>query len=360
MRLLLALLVGSGLTAGTADLLAAQAKVIKVEEETVHIGVGMDREVKVGTVAEIYRQTEPIIHPVTGENLGSPKVKVAEIEIAKVGPTFSSGSYVVQYAPVKVGDLVEGLEVAPTPEEQVRSEVADARAEIKALAMSLAQEIKANKKGIDDLRGTLRRLSSSERRLTNLINAVANVRERMVVIEGQVRNLEAKQQAIIEQDSAEVQALSAENWHELNVLRRGDEEAIYLKVGDRFYRLSFDEDRLIEETPMPMAAAGAAAMPAGDAEDDMSSEKGLFDEESTEEEEATPWYLEYWWIAPIAGLLGAVLLFVLKAMRRAVEDEPAEGAADEQNGFIEVADDDEEMLEDIPEPDDIKVPEPEQ
>ncbi|MDP6947142.1 MAG: S1 RNA-binding domain-containing protein, partial [Myxococcota bacterium] len=51
------------------------------EEETVHIGVGVDREVKTGTVAEIYRQTEPIIHPVTGENLGSPKVKVAEIDL---------------------------------------------------------------------------------------------------------------------------------------------------------------------------------------------------------------------------------------------------------------------------------------
>ncbi|MDP6777114.1 MAG: hypothetical protein QGI83_10155 [Candidatus Latescibacteria bacterium] len=358
MRSLLALLMGIGLLAGSADRLAAQAKVIKVEEETVHIGVGVDREVKTGTVAEIYRQTEPIIHPVTGENLGSPKVKVAEIEITKVGPTFSSGTYVVKYAPVKVGDLVEGLEVAPTAEEQMRSEVADARAEIKALAMSLAQEIKANKKGIDDLRGTLRRLSSSERRLTNLINAVANVRERMVVIEGHVRDLEAKQQAIIEQDSAEVQALSAENWHELNVLRRGDEEAIYLKVGDRFYRLSFEEDRLIEETPMAMAAAGTGAMPAAEAEADMSEEMGLFDEE-TEEEEATPWYLAYWWVAPIVGLLGAVLLFIVKAMRRPVEDEPEEGAAEEQNGFIEVADD-EEMIEDIPEPDDLEVPEPEQ
>ena len=358
MRSLLALLMGIGLLAVTADRLAAQAKVIKVEEGTVHIGVGVDRDVKAGTVAEIYRQTEPIIHPVTGENLGSPKVKVAEIEITKVGPTFSAGNYVVQYAPVKVGDLVEGLDVAPTAEEQVRSEVADARAEIKALAMSLAQEIKANKKGIDDLRGTLRRLSSSERRLTNLINAVANVRERMVVIEGHVRDLEMKQQAIIQQDSAEVQALSAENWHELNVLRRGDEEAIYLKVGDRFYRLSFEEDRLIEETPMPMAAAGAAAMPAEAAEDDMASEKGLFDEEATEEE-ATPWYFAYWWVAPIVGLLGAVLLFVLKAMRRPVEDDAAEDGADEPNGFIEVADDDDEMLVDVPDVDDVAEEEPE-
>ncbi|MDA0746649.1 MAG: hypothetical protein O2954_09015 [bacterium] len=318
----------------------AQAKVIKVDNQVVHVGVGGDREVKVGMQADVYRQAEPIIHPVTGANLGSPKVRIARIEIRKVGPTFSSARYIEKYVPVEVGDLVEGLEVAPTLEEEIRSDVVQARAEIKMLAQSLADEIKGNKKAISDLRGTLQRIAGSEKRLDTLIRAVRNMREQMVVMDGRIGHLEQEQMALIQKDTAEVKMMGMEDMHELKVLRRGDADDVYLTVGDRMYRLSFETNTLVEEPMVQPAAMGS--MPPG------APVEPLFPEEEMIEEEGSGW-MSYWWIAPVLGLVGAVVLFLLKAMKRK-EEAPEE---EDDGGFVEAEDDDLGEDLDLPEPEEV-------
>ena len=205
-----------GLLAGATSLYGAQAKVVKVKEKAVHIDVGSDRGIEVGMLADIYRQAEPIIHPVTGENLGSPRVKIGRIEIRKVESTSAVGYLLNQYAPVLPGDTAEGIEIDPTPEEEMQADVNEARAEIKALARSLADEIKANQKAIADLR----RIGSSEWRLTSLINTVKNMRERMVSIESKLTTLEEQQMEIIAQDTAEVDRMGMADVSELGVLKR--------------------------------------------------------------------------------------------------------------------------------------------
>ena len=341
-------------------LYGAQAVVIKADEKTVRVDVGADREIEEGMAADVYRQTEAIIHPVTGEDLGSPKVKIARIEIREVGPNFSVGRYVVRYAPVRPGDLVEGLEAAPSPEEQIRMELSQARSEIKALARSLADEINANKKAIADLRGTLRNISSSEKRIKGLVNAVRNMRERLVTYEGRLVTLEEQQQAMIVSDTAEVKTLSEADLHELKVLRRGDEDAIYLTVGDRVYRLSFEENRLIEEPLSRTVSADVSGETAPPAEGGMVSPADeLFGEEDLGEGEK-PWYLAYWWVALPLGLLGAVVLFLVKLMGRKqeapAEEEEAEVAEAE---FPEVGD--VELMPDVAtEPEEVEALEEEQ
>jgi hypothetical protein len=319
----------------------AQSKIIKLEGKTVFIGIGLDRELKKGMQADIYRQVEPIIHPVTKVDLGSPRVRIGRIELKKIGPNFASARIMEKYVPLKVGDLVEGLDVAPTAEEEMREEVAEARSEIIMLTKSLADEIRLNQKSISDLKGTLRRIAGSEKRLNTLINAVRNMRERMVVMEGQIQNLETQQQMIVAQDTAEVKTLGMEDMTELKVLRRGDEESVYITVGDKTYRLSFEENMLIEESVV-QATAGDPADTSFDADLD----EDLFDEDLAMEEPESS-ILDYWWVALIVGVLGAVGMFLMKMMKRSGGETDEEDDEEGEDEFLEA---DEEMDEMIPEP----------
>ncbi len=233
------------LLASSTLALAGQAKVLSSDDSNIKIGAGVDRGVRVGMLAEIYRQAAPLIHPVTGENLGSPKVKIARIEITSVGAVSSEGRFVENYAPVEAGDVVESIEVAPTEEDQIRASIAVTQARFKEIADGLAQEITSNKKAITDLRATLRRIGSSEHRLRAIANDVANMRERMVTIESRIVELEDNQVAMIMQDSAEATSM-VEDMTELRVLRRDETEEIHLLIGDRTYRLSFEDNALTE------------------------------------------------------------------------------------------------------------------
>jgi hypothetical protein len=257
---------------------AGEAKVLMSDDRTIKIGAGVDRGVRIGMLAEIYRQVAPLIHPITGENLGTPKVKIARIEIIKVGAVTAEGKFLEHYAPVRPGDIVESIEVAPTAEDQIRAALAQTRNEMKEIARLLTAEIKDNDKSITDLRETLRRIGSSERRLQSIANDVRNFRERMVTFEGRIVELEDYQQAMIIADTSEVKTLTPDDMTELRVLRRNEEEAIYMQVGDRMYRLSFEDNALIEENPAMMTRDGA--------DDEMMMEDDLLD---LEEEEA-PWY----------------------------------------------------------------------
>ncbi|SVD40595.1 uncharacterized protein METZ01_LOCUS393449, partial [marine metagenome] len=76
---------------------AGQAKILSSDDRIVKIGAGVDRGVRVGMLAEIYRQSAPLIHPITGENLGNPKVKIARIEVTKVGVVTAEAAFVEHY-----------------------------------------------------------------------------------------------------------------------------------------------------------------------------------------------------------------------------------------------------------------------
>ncbi|MBR85219.1 MAG: hypothetical protein CMM29_00250 [Rhodospirillaceae bacterium] len=334
---------------------AGQAKILMADDRVVKIDAGVDRGVRVGMLAEIYTQSATLVHPVTGETYGNPKVKIARIEVTKVGAVTAEGKFIEHYAPVQPGDIVESIEVAPTAEDQIRASVAQTRAEMKEIARSLAAEIKDNDKSINDLRETLRRIGSSERRLQSIANDVRNMRERMVTFESRIVELEDNQQAMIMADTAEVKTLTPGDMTELKILRRDEEEAVYLQVGDRMYRLSFEQNALIEENPAMMARDEADGEMIGD---------DLL--EPMEEEEEPSFYETYWWIAPVIGLLGAIVVVLMRFLKRPSEasdeedgDEEGEDdimmEADDGEGFPE-ADDDE--VENFPEPEPEASPEP--
>lgn len=329
---------------------AGQAKILSSDGRTVKIGAGVDRGVRVGMLAEIYRQSAPLIHPVTGENLGNPKVKIARVEVVKVGAVTAEAVFVEHYAPVQPGDIVESIEVAPTAEDQIRAQVTQTRNEIKEIARNLAAEIKGNDKAIGDLRETLRRIGSSERRLQSIANDVRNLRERMVTFESRIVELEDGQQALIMADTSEVKSLTPDDMTELRVLRRDEEEAVYLQIGARMYRLSFEDNALIEENPAMMTGEEGVDPMMGD------------DLMELEEEVEPAWYEVYWWIAPLVGVLAAIAFIVMRFLKRPSEDddeEEEEGGDEGLEGGFPEADGMEEMedLEDFPEPEEIPEPE---
>jgi hypothetical protein len=314
--------------------------------------------------ADVYRETEPIIHPHTGENLGRHKVLIARIRIRRVETTTSVGSYIVRYAPVRIGDRAEGLEVAPTETEEIRADVMEARDEIKAIARSLAEEIRSNQTEIAKIQGTLRRVATTEQRMRTLINAVTNMRERMVAIEGRLESLEDEQIRMSAADTAEVQSMGASDFRELGILQRSEDDAIYIQVGDRIYRLDVETDQLVEELP----AEVDGELPPGDyAEMGDESGEDLFEPEDDVEGDS---FLDYWPFALLAGVVIGIAVFLLKLMRRPGEPSEDEPPADDEafpEAELDVEDDDEmeladdlELPEEIPELEEVEAAEGEQ
>lgn len=338
-----------GLLTGSTVLYGAKARVIKVQEKMIHLDLGSERGVQVGMLADIYRQTKTIFHPVTGENLGSPRVKIGRIEIRKVEPMSAVGYLVNQYANVFPGDLAEGIKIAPTIEEKTRTDLDEAQLEINTLARNLANEIKVNQKTIGDLRRTLRRIGSSERRLTSLINTVKNMRERMVSIESKVTTLEEQQMEMISQDTAEVGMIGSEDISDLGVLKRESGDEVYIRVGNRMFRLAFEENRLIEE-PEPVQIEDnleAKFVPQSAATDETPSVEDLF---SDVPQEAIPWYRVYWWIAIPLGLLLAIGFLILKLMKRGDQD----GLEEKEDNSQDV-EHEEFISEELPEPEAVET-----
>lgn len=334
---------------------AATAMVTRVNGKRIELDIGADRGMEVGVMADVFKEADRIIHPITGEDYGTRRVKIARIEIVKVNAEMAVGQVLTQWAPIQVGDAVEGLDVMPTDEENMQAEIDEARGEIKALARNLADEIRSNQEAIGDLRKTLRRIGSSERRLNSLLNGVQNIRERMVTIENRVQSLEVQQMEMIAQDTAEVNMLSSLEIKELGVLQKGEGDEVYLQVGNKLFKLAFEENRIVETTTTRVSQTVA-----GETSESMAQElvDDLFVDEEASEEEETPWYMS-WPIfvgVGVVGLLGAAVVLFLKKGKQGggEEDEGADGEIDIGGGFPEAevgaVEDMEEMIsEDLPE-----------
>jgi len=355
------LAMAAGLLAGAmvspAD--SQQGKVLLADSRTVTIDIGADRELRPGMEADIYRETEPIIHPQTKENLGRHRVRIARIRVDKVDTNTSVGLYLERFATVRNGDIVQGLSLAPTYEEEIRTEVTEARAEIKALARGLAEEIRTNQKEIAKIQSTLQRVDRTEQRMSTLINSVMNMRERMVAIEGRLDSL--SHHTTLVDSISEVQRIGVSEFRELGVLTRDEDEAVYLQVGDRVFLLNLQTEKLEEATPQAVATTASQPMAKGmdDAMAEASMDEELFPEDETEEE--TPFYLAYWWIAPLLGVLVGVLLFLKKMMGRntaAVDDE--DDSEDEPFPEADAHEDELELPEEIPDLEEVETAEGEE
>ena len=315
----------------------ATANITKVESKKVTLDIGATRGIVTGMKADILTNTGLVVHPVTGEDYGNRRVKIGEIEIVGVSAESSIGRIDVAYGPINVGDMVDGLVAIPSEQERMQMDIDEARSEIKVLARSLADEIKNNQKGIEDLRRSLQRVGSSEQRLRQVMNAVQNMRERMVVFENRIANMEEQQKVMIAQDSAEVSVRDQVAQMEGRIQQLETQQAELENMSMKMVTMTDTSRGQMVETPV--------------AEDDLGA---LFPEE--EEAPASPWYLSWWFLAIVFGVIGlAAAAAVLMLKKKQGESSAgAEGGDDEiamDDGFEEVATDDliEELPDDLPE-----------
>ncbi|MGE4319594.1 MAG: hypothetical protein AB7E96_11920 [Deferribacterales bacterium] len=80
--------------------------VVSAEGESVYTDLGRDKGAYKGMVAKVYRENEPIIHPITGQILGNKKIYVGDMVLDDVQEKFSTGRLTVQQRAPKQGDIV--------------------------------------------------------------------------------------------------------------------------------------------------------------------------------------------------------------------------------------------------------------
>jgi len=79
--------------------------VVSLEGDTVYTDLGRDKGVYPGMIIKIYRESEPIKHPITGEVLGNKKVYIGDLKINDVQDKISTGTLINKQRDVQKGDL---------------------------------------------------------------------------------------------------------------------------------------------------------------------------------------------------------------------------------------------------------------
>jgi TolB-like protein len=88
------------------DLPLIEGYVVKVEQDMLYIDIGLDRGIRKGTKCVVFREGEPIKHPVTGEVLGKKVTKLGELVVIQVQDKLASMKTLEKEEELKVGDKV--------------------------------------------------------------------------------------------------------------------------------------------------------------------------------------------------------------------------------------------------------------
>ena len=163
-----------------------EAPISKVSGDRVIVEVGAQEGIEAGEKLKIYRQEDAVIHPITGEVLGSPKVEIGEVEIVKISDASSSGKVVSSYVSIKPGDSVrylppgavetamssEALVSAPPPPMPSMEMIEELEGRVKEDVGKLTQEVTDIQKTIKSLSGMLKKLDRMDRILARDISAM--------------------------------------------------------------------------------------------------------------------------------------------------------------------------------------------
>ncbi len=358
--LIIALLLPSALF---ADL--PETPVAKADKNTVQLKIGTNRGLKAGMWLDIFRQEEQIVHPITGEVLGSPKVKIAEVQVTKVLRTSAVGKITTSYAPILTGDLIreagsvpmQPAETAPPASHAGQRTASLLPEEVQKTADRLTWEL-------NDIRANIAALSRTLARISGVERAVTRMRGDLGAMQSTVASLKQEVESLKEKSSApQVVSVNRDNFEEfkvkhanLNVAVRSGPEPLLIPV-EAFAHILLPYvkeeqqaaiDSLVRLKVEEMKTAGKPAAEVGRAEphpaprheeDPMAELQKLLDEGK-----AKPvWkvYLEtYWPAAAGAGVFLGLVIVVMKLLRR------KKPPSDDEEGILSL---DEEMPAPAPE-----------
>lgn len=309
---------------------AAEAVVTKVRGLSLNVDKGADQGLVVGMEVVVVRPpTEAVIHPITGENLGSPEIRLAAGEVAKV----SAGAGVVRLKalplmPVRAGDVIRFV-AAETPvhaaEEKIRVDVA---------RKEDAQERQQLKSDVSGLTRDVRNIQTTIHTLESMVQRLEKVDERMrAQLQGINTDVNAlkREMAKVRESVAALVAPKVEKV-------RGESDTLTTTQLDHLRQLiQYQINRLRAEIPPPAPETTAVAPPAEEHHEPEPAVEEHHEEEHPPEEpheeetppttEEVPFYTTTWFMA-ILGALGLALVgfvvFDLQKVRKGDEEEEEE------------------------------------
>lgn len=327
-------------TALFADL--PETPVAKVDKKTIQLKVGTNRGLKAGMMLDVFRQEEPIVHPITGEVLGSPKVKIAEVQVTKVFRTSAIGKIALSYAPILAGDLVR--EAGAVPMQPAEMPASAAPAEKRPLAPSLSEEAQkaADRLAgeINEIRANIAALSKTLARIAGIERTVSRMKGDLGAMQSTVSSLKHEVESLKEKSSApQVVSVNRDNFEEfkvkyanLNVAVRSGPEPLLIPM-EAFAQILLPYvkgeqqaaiDSLVRLKVEEMKASGKAVAgvksveprPAPRSEEDPMAElQKLLDEGKSK----PVWkvYLETYWPAAVgASVFLGLVIVIMKLLRR--------------------------------------------
>ena len=321
---------------------AGEAFVMRVRGTRLTLDKGAEAGLEVGLPVTVVRPPEEsVIHPLTGENLGSLEIEIAEGEISKVSARASSvrlkDTPLLALRPGDVARFVT-LEEKMVMEQEMATETAEKakqdRQKIRGEASRLSRNIKnvqATIKGLERSIKALRRFDDDvvKPQFNNITRELKAIKEELSWLRETVSLMEAVPiEGLAEGMAGE---LSEENVEKLRGLIQQEIDAIKAELATRISIPS-------EDVPVPDLA--------------------IEDEMMEEEEEVPIWANPILWVVVLAIGLAAIVYFVYTKFLAGGGDEDDEDDEEDDDEEEEEEDDDEEMDLDIEdEEDDIVVEE---
>lgn len=341
--------------------------VARADRQTVRLPAGTSKGLKTGMWLEVFRQEEPIIHPVTGEALGAPRVKIAEVQVTKAFRTTAVGKITMSYAPIAAGDIVR--EAGAVPMEPSATPASRPSAERQTMSRGSDDTQKSAERltwEINEIRANIASLSRALGRIAGIERTVARMEGSLGSMQSSVSALKHEMESLKEKSTApQVVSVSHDNLAEFKVkhaninvaVRSGAEPLLipveafaqiilpYVKEGqaaavDSLVRAKMGEAK----GAAPPAAAGHGAETAhapaegshaapSSGEDPMAELQRLMDESKTRP--AWRVYLEtYWPFGAGIGIFLGLVIVVVKLVRR------RKHTTDDEDGILDL---DEEM-----------------
>ncbi|MSS71773.1 MAG: hypothetical protein EXS64_09820 [Candidatus Latescibacteria bacterium] len=341
-----------------------ETPVAKADKKTIQLKAGTNRGLKAGMWLDVFRQEEPIVHPITGEVLGSPRVKIAEVQVTKVLRTSAVGKITLSYAPILAGDLVR--EAGSVPMQPAERPASTAPAEKRHPAPAPSEETQRTAerltREISDIRANIAALSRTLARIAGIERTVSRMKGDLGAMQSTVASLKHEVESLREKPPAVVN-VSRENFEEfkvkhtnLNVAVRSGPEPLLIPMEafaqiilpyvkeeqqaaiDSLVKLKVEEMKGVGKVPAEVKGGEPHPAPRPE-EDPMAELQKLLDEGKSK----PVWkvYLEtYWPAAAGVGVFLGLVIVVMKLLRR------KKPPSDDEEGILSI---DEEMPAPMPE-----------
>ncbi|MFH1568599.1 MAG: hypothetical protein ABIL09_11435 [Gemmatimonadota bacterium] len=307
-------------------------RVVAVEGESVVLGAGRQDGLAESSEVTLLREGESIVHPITGEVLGTPQEPVGTLRLTEVGDRRARGTMTKVYSAPRVNDMAEYERVAPRL--AAPAPPSPAVAEVLRKVEELEGNIAQYERRTEDVRT----YPEFARRVGD---ELASMKSYLISMDRRLAEIERQQS---EDHYRLTSALSgeypAEDMKEFTIRYTPDTQ-VRLRAAGKTLLISVVRDSL----RMVEAGAGETAGAAAEPDLDEFMEAPLPEPAAGDTAAAgAPWYKSEWHLAGGVGLLFALLIMITLIIRRRYND-VMEGLDDFDDELLDDEDQDEEEEE---------------